>query len=188
MSGTAKIDRLIINSPYVEPTEYWSYDHKSKLFSRKAGRRPAGYIKATPGSRAYDDPGVFVEIPLVNKIRPRVKAWRESGYPGVRGITKRLLAHRYDLNERTQSRFFFCQLEAMETLIWLVEGPESDKTGIDIPSDGGPFRRLCSKMATGSGKTVVMAMLIAWQVLITGSRKYWTVGHAAAYLTFSSLK
>jgi len=50
-------------------------------------------------------------------------------------------------------------------LIWLTEAPASDKVGIDIPSDGGAFTRLSSKMATGSGKTVVMAMLIAWQVI-----------------------
>ena len=57
------------------------------------------------------------------------------------------------------------QLEAIETLIWLTEAPASEKVGIDIPSDGGSFSRLCSKMATGSGKTVVMAMLIAWKVI-----------------------
>ena len=81
------------------------------------------------------------------------------------GITKRLLEHWYDLQERENHRFFFCQLEAIETLIWLTEVAESDKIGIEIPSDGGEFRRICCKMATGSGKTIVMAMLIAWQVL-----------------------
>ena len=60
---------------------------------------------------------------------------------------------------------FFCQLEAIKTLIWLTESPDAEKQGINIPSDGGPFERLCCKMATGSGKTVVMAMAIAWQVL-----------------------
>ncbi|MEI2761979.1 MAG: DEAD/DEAH box helicase family protein [Methanothrix soehngenii] len=62
-------------------------------------------------------------------------------------------------------RLFFCQLDAIETLIWLTEAPAADKVGIDVPSDGGPFTRYCSKMATGSGKTIVMAMLIAWQAL-----------------------
>src|SRR5207302_5666050 len=62
-------------------------------------------------------------------------------------------------------RFFFCQFEAVETLMWLTEAPAADKVGIDIPSDGGDFRRLCSKMATGSGKTIVMAMVIAWHIL-----------------------
>jgi type III restriction enzyme len=101
----------------------------------------------------------------VNQIRPRVKDWREAGYPGASGVTKRLLAHWYDPEERRDRRFFFCQLEAIETLMWLTEAPSADRVGIDIPGDGGLFRRLCSKMATGSGKTVVMAMLVAWQVL-----------------------
>jgi len=83
----------------------------------------------------------------------------------VTGITKALLEHWYDSEERENKRFFFCQLEAIETLIWLVEAPDSERVGIEIPSDGGVFQRICSKMATGSGKTVVMAMLIAWQVL-----------------------
>ncbi len=42
------------------------------MFERKEGRRPAGYVVATPGSKAFDDPGMFVELPLVNQIRPRV--------------------------------------------------------------------------------------------------------------------
>ncbi|MFH1006369.1 MAG: hypothetical protein V1800_02545 [Candidatus Latescibacterota bacterium] len=62
----ATIDRLIINSPYEEPAQHWSYDRKTRLFSLVEGRRPAGYVVATEGSRAFDDPGRFVEIPLVN--------------------------------------------------------------------------------------------------------------------------
>lgn len=159
------IDQLIINSPYEEPREHWKYDRESRLFSRVPGRRPAGYVRASDNSKAFDDPGVFVELPLVNKIRPRVNSWREAGYPGVSGITKRLLEHWRDIEQREYQRLFFCQLEAIETLIWLTEGPASERVGIDIPSDGGNFTRLCSKMATGSGKTIVMAMLIAWQIL-----------------------
>ena len=86
---------------------------------------------------SFDDPGIFVEIPLVNQIRPRVKAWREAGYPGVTGITKRLLEHWTNPEEFESRRFFFCQLEAIETLIWLAEAPAAEKVGIDIPSDGG---------------------------------------------------
>ncbi|MEK9138982.1 MAG: DEAD/DEAH box helicase family protein [Bacteroidota bacterium] len=161
------IDKLIINSPYEEPKSYWSYDPKTRTFTKKEGRRPAGYVIASESSRAYDDPGIFVEIPLVNTIRPRVKAWCENQsnpYVGVTGITKRLLEH-WNNPEQRDKRLFFCQLEAIETLIWLVEANESEKVGIDIPSDGGEFVRLCSKMATGSGKTIVMAMLAAWQIL-----------------------
>lgn len=159
-----KIDQLIINSPYEEPKQYWSYARETRSFSRKEGRRPAGYIIASEKSKAFDDPGIFIELPLVNKIRLRVAAWREAGYPGVTGVTKRLLEHWHSLEER-EYRLFFCQLEAIETIIWLAEAPEAEKVGIEIPSDGGLFKRLCSKMATGSGKTVTMAMLIAWQVL-----------------------
>jgi type III restriction enzyme len=163
--GKAAIDQLIINSPYEEPKHYWRYDKDSRTFDLREGRRPAGYVIASEGSKAFDDPGIFIEIPLVNVIRPRIKSWREAGYPGVTGITRRLLEHWQNLEEREFRRFFFCQLEAMETLIWLAEAPASEKTGIEIPSDGGAFARLCSKMATGSGKTIVMSMLIAWQVL-----------------------
>ncbi len=160
-----KIDKLIINSPYEEPLQYWEYIRDTREFVLQGGRRPAGYVVASESSRAFDDPGIFIEIDLVNAIRPRIKKWREQGYPGVTGITKRLLQHWQDPEERKDRRFFFCQLEAIETLIWLTEAPEADRTGIEIDSDGGAFSRWCSKMATGSGKTIVMSMLIAWQAL-----------------------
>ncbi|MGH7263951.1 MAG: BPTD_3080 family restriction endonuclease, partial [Candidatus Rokuibacteriota bacterium] len=163
MGGT--IDQLIVNGPFDEPERHWRYDRESRTFSLEPGRRPAGYVVATPGSKAFDDPGVFVPLPLVNRIRPRVKAWREAGYPGVTGTTLRLLQHWRDPETWEQRRFFFCQLEAIETLIWLTEAPAGERQGIDVPGDGGPFARLCAKMATGSGKTLVMAMAIAWHVL-----------------------
>lgn len=159
------INKLIINSPYVEPQQYWEYIRDTREFILKEGRRPAGYVVASESSKSFDDPGTFIEIDLVNTIRPRIKKWREAGYPGVTGITNRLLQHWQDPEERKDRRFFFCQLEAIETLIWLTEAPEADKTGIDIPSDGGEFSRWCNKMATGSGKTIVMSQLIAWNVL-----------------------
>ena len=161
----ATIDRLIVNSPYEEPKRHWRYDRTTRLFDLADGRRPAGYVVASGESGAFDDPGVFREIPLVNRIRGRVMAWRAAGYPGVTGITKRLLKHWHDPEEFESRRFFFCQLEAAETLIWLTEAPPAARVGVDIPSDGGAFTRLCAKMATGSGKTVVMAMIIAWHVL-----------------------
>ena len=165
MTGYKTIDRLIVNSPYEEPARHWSYDRTTRLFDLAEGRRPAGYIVASEGSRSFDDPGHFIEIPLVNRIRPRVRAWREAGYPGVTGITKRLLDYWRDPEEFDSRRFFFCQMEAAETLIWLAEAPAADKVGVQPPSDGGTFERLCAKMATGSGKTVVMAMVIAWHIL-----------------------
>ena len=162
---SATIDRLIVNSPYEEPKQHWRYDRAMRLFNLDDGRRPAGYVVASGDATAFDDPGVFREIPLVNRIRERVKSWRESGHPGVTGITKRLVAHWNDPEEFGSRRFFFCQLEAVETLIWLTEAPPSERVGISIPSDGSALKRLCAKMATGSGKTVVMAMVIAWHVL-----------------------
>ena len=159
------IDKLIINSPYQEPVQHWYYERLTRDFLIRDGRRPAGYVMATPNAKGFDDAGLFVEIELVNKIRPRVKAWREAGYTGVTGITKRLLTHWQDATERENSTFFFCQLEAIETLIWLNEAPAADKVGIDIKGDGGAFERWCSKMATGTGKTIIMAMILAWQFL-----------------------
>jgi len=159
------IDKLIINSPFEEPKYHWNFDRETRTFSKKDGRRPAGYVVATQAAKEFDDPGLFIEIPLVNTIRPRIKKWRDAGYTGITGITKRLLEYWYDPEERKDRRFFYCQLEAMETLIWLNEAPESEKTGIVIPSDGSLFKRICSKMATGSGKTIVMSMLIAYHIL-----------------------
>ncbi len=165
MDGSSGIDHLIINSPFEEPKEHWYYERERRQFVRKPGRRKAGYIIATPGAEShFDDPGLFVEIKLANAIRPRVKAWREAGYPGATGVTKELLEHWYNREARGYP-FFFCQLEAVETLIWTLEAPPSERQGIAIPNDGGPFPRLCSKMATGTGKTIVMAMVAAWQIL-----------------------
>ena len=158
------IKHLIINSPYEEPRRHWEYNHGRMAFELAEGRRPSGYTVASTEKRLVNDPGVFVQIPLVNKIRQRVKEWREQGYAGVSGITKQLLEHWHDEEART-NRFFFCQLEAIETLIWHAEAPASEKVGVDIPSDGGELARVCSKMATGTGKTIVMAMLVAWQSL-----------------------
>ena len=162
---SATIDQLIISSPYEAPAEHWKYDRETRRFTREPGRRPAGYVRASDASKSFDDPGEFVELPLVNKIRPRVDAWRAADYPGASGITRRLIKHWRDTEQREGKRFFFCQLEAIETLMWLAEAPESDRVGIKVPGDGGEFTRLCSKMATGSGKTILMSMLIAWQVL-----------------------
>ena len=161
----SQIDKLIINNPYDEPPRYWEYNRETLSFSINDGRRPAGYIIATPNSQSYNDPGIFIKIDSVNKIRERVNRWRDNNYPGITSITKRLLEHWQDPEERKDRRFFFCQLEAIETIIWLTEAHDSEKVGIDIEGDGGEFERWCNKMATGTGKTVVMSMLIAWNVL-----------------------
>jgi len=100
-----KIDKLIINSLYEEPQQYWEYLRDTREFVLQSRRRPAGYVVASESSRAFDDPGIFIEIELVNTIRPRIKKWREQGYPGVTGITKRLLQHWQDPEERKDKRF-----------------------------------------------------------------------------------
>ena len=161
MAGT--IDKLIINSAYREPEHYWKRNNDTQSFDMANGRRPAGFFVAGQGTNAYNDIGMFIELDLVNRIRERVKAWRNAGYPGVTGTTKKLLEH-WSNPEAREYQFFWCQLDAMETLIWLVEAPASDRVGIEIKGDGGAFERICTKLCTGGGKTTVMAMLIAWQI------------------------
>jgi len=160
----AQIKNLIVCSPYEVPSRHWRYDRRRRKFELVGGRRPAGFLMASTDSKVFDDPGEFRELELVNRIRGRVDDWRKQDYPGVTGVTRQLLKFWHD-ETRRESRLFFCQLEAVETLIWLAEAPDSARQGIKIPSDGGAFERLCCKMATGTGKTVVMAMAIAWQVI-----------------------
>ena len=161
MSG---INNLIICGPYDAPLQHWKYDRTKRKFELVSGRRPAGFLIASQDSKSFDDPGEFRDLELVNRIRDRVDTWRKNDYPNATGITRQLLKFWRDGDKR-EHRFFFCQLEAIETLIWCVETTNVEKQRIKIPTDGGLFQRLCCKMATGSGKTVVMAMLIAWQVI-----------------------
>lgn len=163
MGSNKKLEHLIINSPYEKPTKHLKYDRNERKFELVEGRRPAGYTKASEDSDKFDDPGFFVELPEVNKIRERVDKWRDDGYPGVTRVTKELLDH-WKRTDR-DTKLFFCQIEAIETLIWFIEAPDTEKQGIKLKGDGGNIERLCSKMATGTGKTVVMAMLIAWQTI-----------------------
>ena len=160
---TNTTNHLIINSPYEKPKQHLKYLREIRRFELVEGRRSAGYVVASEHSGSFDDPGIFVELELANRVRERVENWKERGYPGITSITKDLLEHWK--NADREQKFFFCQIEAIETLIWLLEAPESEKQGIIIPSDGGDFQRICSKMATGTGKTIVMAMLIAWNIL-----------------------
>ena len=143
---------LIINSPYSAPSEHWEFLEEGQSPELMQGRRQAGYMVADPKTKPHQDKGTFNPLPLANQTRQQVAAWRETGYPGITGITKTLLAHWQDPEQRNFP-FFFCQIEAIETLIWLVETPDSEKTGIDIPTDGGEFQRLCSKLATGMRTT-----------------------------------
>src|SRR5262249_26341822 len=106
----------------------------------------------------------------INFIRSRVTLWRDRGYPSITPVTRALLEH-WTRPDR-ERRLFFCQIEALETLIYLTEAAaKAGDDGInskikDACAVAGTtlFRQAC-KMATGSGKTVVMGMLIAWQTL-----------------------
>lgn len=150
---------LIINSPYVRPTQHWEQARDGTLKIVSA-RRPAGYeiVDMRSNTRRTE------LLHQVNEIRGRVDAWRETNYPGITSVTRHLLEHWHDAPARDYP-FYFCQLEAIETLIWRVEAAPEFRQGIFIKGDGGAWERLCNKMATGSGKTAVMAMIITWQVL-----------------------
>ena len=151
---------LIINSPFVAPAQHWQQAGDGTL-TLVDGRRQASYeIFDVRNNTRRTEP-----LPLVNQIRERVDQWRADGYPGVTQVTRSLLDHWNDADAPRQYAFYFCQIEAIETLIWWVEASADYKQGIYVPGDGGAWERLCNKMATGSGKTTVMAMIITWQVL-----------------------
>ena len=152
---------LIISSPFECPTYHWERNPQNSQIDLKEGRRPASYEIFDTRSNTLRS----VELDLVNRIRQRVNEWREADYPGVTAITRQLLTHWYDKETTRPYEFYFCQIEAIETLIWHVEATPEFKQGIAIPGDGGEWERLCNKMATGSGKTTVMSMIITWQVL-----------------------
>lgn len=150
---------LIINSPYQTPQRHWQQQSDGSL-ALVDGRRAACYdiYDVRNNTRRVE------ALDQVNEIRERVDAWRADDYPGATAVSRQLLAHWHDRTAR-QLPFYFCQLEAIETLIWWVEAADKFRQGVYLQGDGGPWERLCSKMATGSGKTAVMAMIVAWQVL-----------------------
>ena len=156
------VDEPIINGPFVEPTRH--YRMRNGQAELVDVRRPSGF---TPGLRTRGGQGTlleeeYVELPVVNDIRDRVRLWREAGHPGASRTTLDLL--RYWQAPGRERPLFFCQLEAAETAIWLAEGPVAETSRLPIEAQER-YARHCLKMATGAGKTVVMAMLIAWSVL-----------------------
>lgn len=174
---TLTVDQPILNSPFREPARYWMYEKSLPIVA--PGRRSAGYYyrdpRRTPNAQlALLGDEHFVELPRINEIRKQVARWRADGYHGATPVTRRLLE--YWQREGRERRLFFCQLEAAETIIWLSETEAGRRLAREIPSDApsdpesiakgyGPLHRFGAKMATGSGKTVVMAMVIAWSVL-----------------------
>lgn len=174
------VEKPILCSPYEEPTAHWFYDTSKGSASQVEGRRPASYWFKT--ERVISQQlRLFAEetredLPLVNALREDVKRWRKSGYEGATQVSKELLAYWWRADR--PRRLFFCQLEAAETVIYLNEillsgrrprfKPAFEEKYMaqlrDQPANAAlpALTRLGLKMATGSGKTVVMAMLIAW--------------------------
>lgn len=199
----------ILCSPYEEPDRHWLYDTKTGLPTEMASRREAGYwFRSERTGTAQLE--MFAEeerddLPLVNALRDDVRRWREAGWRNASVTTKKLLKH-WQRQDRPR-RLFFCQLEAVETVIYLQEilaanrrlpwrmklaRSEFEKLRqglnphpedwiakvaqhpklVDAPLevDGAPLVRYACKMATGAGKTVVMAMLVAWAFCNRGTK------------------
>lgn len=182
---TGPIDNPILNSPYKEPTRHFRFDADNQVTNVvDAGRRGSSYFLPIAAPRKKAAPSLFdaleekrEESGHVNRIRGLVRRWREMGRPDITPVSRALLQH-WDAEDRFRP-LFFCQLEALETLIYITEVAKQTKYGdawietylLQKAEEAGTelFRVAC-KMATGAGKTVVMSMLIAWQVL--NKRRY----------------
>jgi type III restriction enzyme len=176
----------ILNSPFLEPDRHWRLD-ESGGFTQiiEPDRRRSEYFvpiartskKPEQGLLALDETDLegraFTPNDLVNEIRGHVSTWRQlpPSQWGVTHETARLLEHWRSGGPSPQP--FYCQIEAAETVIWMEEVAarqpqfQSLRRGlVDKNEASNPgLYRIAAKMATGSGKTTVMAMLIAWQAV-----------------------
>jgi type III restriction enzyme len=167
------IENPIINSPYREPSRRFVFDRDGITGEVAEGRRPSA--RFLPAGRQHE---VATEWTLdrirenreINEIRAKVEVWRRRGHPDVTPTTRALLQHWSD--PERDNPVLFCQREAAETAIYLAEAAARSgdawignllRAANAEHNNGLP--RVALKMATGSGKTVVMAMLIAWQTL-----------------------
>jgi type III restriction enzyme len=171
------IENPILNSPFREPIKHFKFTDDGITNEIIEGRRISSYFIpiAQPRKKgkqlSFDTEWTqdrIEENKNVNRIRPRISVWREGGYVGVTPTTARLLE--YWTNPEREKKLFFCQVEVLETAIYITEVAKkfgdtwienSLREANDTSNPGLP--RIAFKMATGSGKTVVMAMLIAWQ-------------------------
>jgi len=177
------VDKPIINSPYEEPRAFW-YLREGHPPEKRDGRRPPLVYPPrdqrepwTPAPAILDKAGGdfpnAYELKLVSRIREQLARWRAAGRPGATRVTAELLA--YWTRPEREYRLFFAQLEAAETVIFLHEARADFLQGLDVPRDDpsagradagyAGFRRLACKVATGGGKTTVMAMVAAWSIL-----------------------
>lgn len=184
----------ILNSPYEYPSRHWELDETGQPTNQILDKRRAvSFITPIPKpkkrkqtqrdlvfdkeSRALETEGQqYDPTPIINDLRRRVDLWRalpDSSQWHVTPETARLLKH-WRHHRFNSIRPFFCQVEAVETAIWLTEvAPKLGKEGrrfldhLDAANDAANpgLARLALKLATGAGKTTVMAMLIAWQTV-----------------------
>ena len=178
--GQTVIENPIINSPFDEPSRHFRFTDEGITNEEVDGRRTSSYFVpiAKPKKKGaqqlqFDTEWTqdrIEENKLVNDIRRRVALWRKGGYVGVTPTTARLIA--YWTDPTREKKLFFCQNEALETVIYIAEVAKkygdawienTIREANDTSNPGLP--RVAFKMATGSGKTVVMAMLIAWHTL-----------------------
>jgi type III restriction enzyme len=171
------IENPILNSPFEEPTRHFDVVDGKFTENVVPGRRLSSYL--IPVAKPKGN-GRLAQLALqqedevkpnefINEIRSYVRAWREAGYQGVTPTTRALLD--WWRNPRRENRLFFAQIEAVETAIYLTEYAPKNRPAIlnrldsinRDDNEGLPRRAL--KMATGSGKTVVMSMIIAWHRL-----------------------
>ena len=166
----------VLCSPFQPPHQYWRLDRIGRAVSGREpakGRRPSMLLNPAPADEKSDQMLLRLEDvranTLINEIRDKVSAWRASGYLGATAVSVRLLEHWAD-ERGCRRRPFFAQREAIETLVWLREvatrqTPERRELEALSREHNDQIVRHAVKMATGTGKTAVMGMLIAWQTL-----------------------
>ena len=188
----------ILNSPYEVPARHWVLDEgRQPTDTVGEGRRKVSFISPIPRARkaggqqaqlALDAESEALEtdqqqyelIALIDSLRQELASWRAlpEAQWRVTPETARLLKH-WRHHQFTDFRPFFCQVEAVETIIWLTEvAPSLGKRGSrfldeieDASQQANPdLSRMALKLATGAGKTAVMAMLIAWQTVNAARR------------------
>ena len=174
------IENPILNSPYKEPTRHFKFSDEGITNDVEEKRRVSSYFvpiprakKKNPKQLAFETEWTadrIEENKFINRVRERVALWRQGGYLGVTSVTRRLLD--YWQRADRERKLFFCQIEALETAIYIAEvASKYNDAWIEndlrrANEDANPLLyRIAFKMATGSGKTVVMAMLIAWHAL-----------------------
>lgn len=178
----------ILNNPYEEPKlHYGSINGNLDYNTILAGRRPFSLDigitpNADPQGKMFTDDDFGSGDPdsdFINRVRTEVKKWRENGYPQVTRVTKDLLQFWFCNPDRPNHlRLFFCQREAVETAIYLNEVADrdpnigrlllhllEDRQHTVSENNDYVLPRTAFKMATGTGKTVVMAMLILYNFL-----------------------